>query len=254
MSKYIEKVEQLVLPVIPLRGLVVFPGIPTSFEISNARSIAALEAAVSSDNRVFLSLLEDVENEQVRLCPMGVYARVKQAMKLPDGNYRVLVEARRRGEYTEIIEGKDYLRATVLTKKIIITDNGGLRGQALRAEMIASFEEHMRKIPKLSPDILVSVQAITDPGMLADYVAANLLFDFRNKQKVLETVDPFERLELVSMLLRQEGEVIDIKNELHEKVRERINGNQRDYFLREQLKVIHEELGDAPGADPEDEE
>lgn len=245
MSKYIEKVENGVYPVIPLRGLVIFPGIPTSFEINNKKSIQALLAAASYENTVFLSALE--ENEEagtVTLATTGVTARIKQSIKLPDGNYRVLIEGKSRAEYTEIIEGDDFLRARVLIKNVLVTENGGVKGEALRREAIAAFENHIKLLPKMSPEIVASVGAITDPGVLADFIASNVLFDYRDKQRVLEEIDPFRRLETLVELLGSESKVLEFKNELHAKVRERLEDNQREYFLKEQMKVIREELGD----------
>ena len=245
MSKYIEKVENGVYPVIPLRGLVIFPGIPTSFEINNKKSIQALLAAASYENTVFLSALE--ENEEagtVTLATTGVTARIKQSIKLPDGNYRVLIEGKSRAEYTEIIEGDDFLRARVLIKNVRVTENGGVKGEALRREAIAAFENHIKLLPKMSPEIVASVGAITDPGVLADFSASNVLFDYRDKQRVLEEIDPFRRLETLVELLGSESKVLEFKNELHAKVRERLEDNQREYFLKEQMKVIREELGD----------
>lgn len=245
MSKYIEKVENGVYPVIPLRGLVIFPGIPTSFEINNKKSIQALLAAASYENTVFLSALE--ENEEagtVTLATTGVTARIKQSIKLPDGNYRVLIEGKSRAEYTEIIEGDDFLRARVLIKNVLVTENGGVKGEALRREAIAAFENHIKLLPKMSPEIVASVGAITDPGVLADFIASNVLFDYRDKQRILEEIDPFRRLETLVELLGSESKVLEFKNELHAKVRERLEDNQREYFLKEQMKVIREELGD----------
>lgn len=245
MSKYIEKVENGVYPVIPLRGLVIFPGIPTSFEINNKKSIQALLAAASYENTVFLSALE--ENEEagtVTLATTGVTARIKQSIKLPDGNYRVLIEGKSRAEYTEIIEGDDFLRARVLIKNVLVTENGGVKGEALRREAIAAFENHIKLLPKMSPEIVASVGAITDPGVLADFIASNVLFDYHDKQRVLEEIDPFRRLETLVELLGSESKVLEFKNELHAKVRERLEDNQREYFLKEQMKVIREELGD----------
>ena len=245
MSKYIEKVENGVYPVIPLRGLVIFPGIPTSFEINNKKSIQALLAAASYENTVFLSALE--ENEEagtVTLATTGVTARIKQSIKLPDGNYRVLIEGKSRAEYTEIIEGDDFLRARVLIKNVLVTENGGVKGEALRREAIAAFENHIKLLPKMSPEIVASVGAITDPGVLADFIASNVLFDYRDKQRVLEEIDPFRRLETLVELLGSESKVLEFKNELHAKVRERLEDNQREYFLKEQMKVIREALGD----------
>ena len=243
MSKYIEKVENGVYPVIPLRGLVIFPGIPTSFEINNKKSIKALLAAASYENTVFLSALE--ENEEagtVTLATTGVTARIKQSIKLPDGNYRVLIEGKSRAEYTEIIEGDEFLRARVLIKNVLVTENGGIKGEALRREAIAAFENHIKLLPKMSPEIVASVGAITDPGVLADFIASNVLFDYRDKQRVLEEIDPFRRLETLVELLGSESKILEFKNELHAKVRERLEDNQRKYFLKEQMKVIRKEL------------
>ena len=245
MSKYIEKVENGVYPVIPLRGLVIFPGIPTSFEINNKKSVKALLAAASYENTVFLSALEEnEENDTVTLATTGVTARVKQSIKLPDGNYRVLIEGKSRAEYTEIIEGNDFLRARVLIKNVIVTENGGVKGEALRREAIAAFENLIKLLPKMSPEIIASVGAITDPGVLADFIASNVLFDYRDKQRVLEETDPFKRLEVLVELLGNESKILEFKNDLHAKVRERLEDNQREYFLKEQMKVIREELGD----------
>lgn len=253
MSKYIEKVENGIFPVIPLRGLVIFPGIPTSFEINNKRSIKALQAAASYNNTVFISALEQVDgSEETTLCVTGVTARIKQSLKLPDGNYRVLIEGKSRAEYTEIIDG-EFLRAKVLIKNVIVTDNGGIKGEALRRDVLSTFEKHLKLLPKMSPEITVSVQAITDPGMLADFIASNVLFDYRDKQKILEETDPFIRLEKLIQILENESSVLEFKNELHQKVRERLEENQREYYLKEQLKVIRDELGDTAHDEEEDE-
>ena len=254
MSKYIEKVENAVLPVIPLRGLVIFPGIPTSFEINNKKSIKALNAASSYNNTVFLSVMEkSSDSDEMHLSVTGITAKIKQSLKLPDGNYRVLIDGKSRAEYTELIEGEDFLKAKVLIKNVIVTDNGGIKGEALRREAILAFQDHIKLLPKISPEIVVSVQAITDPGMLADFIASNVLFDYHDKQQVLEETDPFRRLETLIQLLENESRVLEFKKELHEKVRERIDENQREYFLKEQLKVIREELGDTAQDQEEDE-
>ena len=255
MSKYIEKVENAVLPVIPLRGLVVFPGIPTSFEISNKKSVRALLAANKYNNTVFVSALDtpaDGSSTELQLCVTGITAKIKQSIKLPDGNYRVLIEGKSRAEYTDLSDG-EYLKANVLIKNVIITENGGLKGEALRREAISTFESHIKLLPKLSPEIIVSVQAINDPGLLADFIASNVLFDFRDKQKVLEEIDPFVRLEKLIGILENESKVLRFKNELHTKVRERLEENQREYYLKEQLKVIKDELSDSSADEEEDE-
>ncbi len=254
MSKYIEKVENTVLPVIPLRALVIFPGIPTSFEITNKKSIKALLAAPAYGNTVFLSALEEIpDSEDLHLCATGITAKIKQSLKLPDGNYRVLIDGKSRAEYLEIIDGNDYLRAKVLVKNVLVTDGGGIKGEALRREAISAFEAHIKLLPKISPEIIVSVQAITDPGLLADFIASNVLFDYRDKQKVLEELDPIKRLEKLVELLENETRILEFKNDLHNKVRERLEDNQREYFMKEQMKVLREELGDRSDEEEEDE-
>ncbi len=252
MSRYIEKVENMTLPAIPMRGLVIFPGVPTSFEINSKRSVAAMKAASMYGGSVFLSCVKNMDkpNEKPEMYPMGVVARVKQSLKLPDGNYRLLVEGLTRAEMVEIVRDEEYLTVNLLTKSIFLPDNGGIKAQALVAEALAAFQEYIRLIPKISNEIVVSIQAITDPGLLADFIAANVLFKYENKQAVLEECDPYKRLERLIVILEKEREILFLKNDLHEKVRERLGDNQREYFLKEQLKLIHDELGMT--GDPDD--
>ncbi len=251
MSRYIEKVENMTLPAIPMRGLVIFPGVPTSFEINSKRSVAAMKAAAMYGGSVFLSCVKNMDkpNEKPEMYSMGVVARVKQSLKLPDGNYRLLVEGITRAEIAEIVRDEEYITVNLLTKSIFLPDNGGIKAQALVAEALAAFQEYIKLIPKISNEIVVSIQAITDPGLLADFIAANVLFRYEDKQAVLEECDPFKRLERLVVILEKEREVLSLKNDLHEKVRERLGDNQREYFLKEQLKLIHDELGMAGDPD-----
>ncbi len=251
MSRYIEKVENMTLPAISMRGLVIFPGVPTSFEINSKRSVAAMKAAAMYGGNVFLSCVKNMDKpaEKPQMFSMGVVARVKQSLKLPDGNYRLLVEGISRAEISEIVRDDEYITVNVLTKSIYLSDNGGIKAQALVAEAIGAFQEYIKLMPKLSTEIVVSVQAITDPGILADFIAANVLFRYEDKQSVLEECDPLKRIERLVIILEKEREILALKNDLHEKVRERLGDNQREYFLKEQLKLIHDELGMAGDAD-----
>ncbi|MBP3579756.1 MAG: endopeptidase La [Clostridia bacterium] len=251
MSRYIEKVENMTLPAIPMRGLVIFPGVPTSFEINSKRSVAAMKAAAMYGGNVFLSCVKNMGKpaEKPQMFSMGVVARVKQSLKLPDGNYRLLVEGIARAEISEIVRDDEYITVNVLTKSVYLSDNGGIKAQALVAEAIGAFQEYIKLMPKLSTEIVVSVQAITDPGILADFIAANVLFRYEDKQSVLEECDPLKRIERLVVILEKEREILALKNDLHEKVRERLGDNQREYFLKEQLKLIHDELGMAGDAD-----
>lgn len=218
MSKYIEKVENAVLPVIPLRGLVIFPGIPTSFEINNKKSIKALNAASSYNNTVFLSVMEkSSESEEMHLSVTGITAKIKQSLKLPDGNYRVLIDGKSRAEYTELIEGEDFLKAKVLIKNVIVTDNGGIKGEALRREAILAFQDHIKLLPKISPEIVVSVQAITDPGMLADFIASNVLFVTVTNSRYLKKQTRFAALKHLYSFLKTKAVYLNLKRNFMKK-------------------------------------
>ncbi|MBO4949645.1 MAG: endopeptidase La [Clostridia bacterium] len=251
MSRYIEKVENMTLPALPMRGLVIFPGVPTSFEINNKRSVAAMKAAAMYGGNIFLACVRNADKptEKPEMYSMGVVARLKQSLKLPDGNYRLLVEAKQRAEIVETVREEEYPTVNVLVKSVYLPDDGGLKGQALVAEALDAFQSYIKFMPKISTEVVASVQAITDPGLLSDFIAANVLFRYEDKQQVLEECDPLKRLERLIVILEQEREVLSLRNDLHDKVKERLSDNQREYFLKEQLKVIHDELGMTGDAD-----
>ena len=251
MSRYIEKVENMTLPALPMRGLVIFPGVPTSFEINNKRSVAAMKAAAMYGGNIFLSCVKNADKptEKPEMYAVGVVARLKQSLKLPDGNYRLLVEAKNRAEIIETVREEEYPTVNVLVKSVYLPDDGGIKGQALVAEAIEAFQNYIKFMPKISHEVVASVQAITDPALLSDFIAANVLFRYEDKQVILEETDPLKRIERLIVILEQEREVLSMRSELHDKVRERLNDNQREYFLKEQLKVIHDELGMTGDAD-----
>lgn len=245
MSKYIEKVENLTLPAIPLRGLVIFPGVPTSFEINSKLSVKALKQSSLYGGNVFLSAVKNPEKKEIPpvMFPMGIVAKVKQSLKLPDGNYRVLIEGISRAELVSAQYSQEFLLANVLKKTIHLEDNNSIKAQALMADLISVFKEFIKHIPKVSSEIIASVQAIQDPGLLCDFIASNILFKYQDKQLVLEECDPLKRVEKLILILENEMQVLTLKNQLHDKVREKLGQNQKDYFLREQMKIIKDELG-----------
>ena len=212
MSRYIEKVENMTLPALPMRGLVILPGVPTSFEINNKKSVAAMKAAAMYGGNIFLSCVKNADkpNEKPEMYSMGVVAVLKQSLKLPDGNYRLLVEAKKRAEIAEIIREDEYTTVNVLVKSVYLPDEGGIKGQALVAEAIEAFQSYIKFMPKISNEVVVSVQAITDPGLLADFIAANVLFRYEDKQAVLEECDPLKRLERLIVILEKEKEVSEV--------------------------------------------
>lgn len=245
MSKYIEKIENTTLPAIPLRGLVIFPGVPTSFEINSRLSVKAMKASSLYGGNVFLSAVKNPEKKENPpvMYPVGIVAKIKQSLKLPDGNYRVLIEGLSRAELISVQYNEEYILANVLKKSVHLSDNNSIKAQALMADLISVFKDFIKHIPKVSPEIVASVQAIQDPGLLCDYIASNILFKYQDKQVILEESDPLKRIEKLILILENEQQVLVMKNQLHDKVREKLGQNQRDYFLREQMKIIKDELG-----------
>ena len=210
MSKYIEKIENMVLPAIPMRGLVIFPNVPTSFEINSKHSVQAMKAAPLYGGNVFLAAVKNPEkkDEKPEMYPVGVVAKIKQSLKLPDGNYRLLVEPSARAEINSIVSENEYIRVSVLAKTVQLSDNTSVKVQALMTETSDIFQEYIKLMPKISAEIIVRVQAITDPGVLADFIASNVLFRYQDKQQVLEEYDPLRRLEQLNLILERETEVL----------------------------------------------
>lgn len=253
MAKYIEKAETMILPAIGLRGLVIFPGIQTSFEINSEKAVKAMKSASLYGGNVFLAAVEETKSakdgKNLELFKVGVVARIKQSLKLPDGNWRVLAEPFVRAEISQVISEDEFIRVNVLAKTIHVSDASSFKAAALMSEAIDVFQEYIKYLPKISPEIVVTVQAMTDPGALCDFIASNVLFRYQDKQQVLEIFDPLKRLEKLIVILTKECRVLSMRKDLHEKVKERLSDNQRDYFLKEQMKVIQDELGTVQDAD-----
>lgn len=247
MSRSVETVSQALLPALALRGVVVFPHVPLSFEVHRPESVAALHDALQSDKQIFLVTQRDAAVKlpaQNDLYAVGVIARIKQSLRLPDKQYRVVVEGSARAELCAMSrrEKSGAMLAQVLKKEVEV-EPGSVRAEALMRAGIEQFEQYIEFLPKVSSDILLAVQAIKNPGALADFIAANVLYKFQDKQAVLDEFDPLRRLELLSLILEKELNVLRLEENIAGKVKARMDQNQRDYFLREQMKVIQDELG-----------
>lgn len=246
MASYIEKVERLVLPVIALRGLVIYPNMPVSFELGRKPSILAMQAASSFGGKVFLTGQRDLMESEPSLDNVentGCIATIRQVTKLPSGNYRIIVDGTDRGQLAEKLQDKPYLRATILAKKIEMKDTTGLKVENTIRNIKRTFEQMLAYLPKLSPELITAIQSVNDPEFISDFIAANMLHDRDDKQAVLDTMDPVKRLNVVYEAMLRELEYLKLEFEIHLKVKDRIDKNQREYFLREQLEVIKRELG-----------
>ena len=254
MPRYIEKVESLTLPVIPLRGVVAFPSIPVNFELEREISKKACQAALASNMLVFLLTQKDTSVDDPSdndFYKTGCVAQIKQTLtKNQDGNIRVIAEGYCRAEVVKLKRDKDYITADVLSKTLT-SETGVLdiRSEALINESLSTLEEVLQFHPTISGDYLTTASSISNPGLLADFIASSVFVRYQDKAAVLEMFDPLKRLEKTIVLMESEMKLLRTEVDIQRKVKEAIDENQRDYYLREQLKAIESELGIDEDAD-----
>ena len=247
MSNYIEKIDQALCEIVPLKGTVVFPMIPISFEIPAGPLAQLCERASDKQECVFFTAQKDMAKDDPKLGDLysvGTVSRIKQLLKLADGSVRVIVEGICRANIGETTHTDGVFHTNALCKTISIDDDGGIRGQALRQEVLDSFERFIGYLPKTAPELSITVKSLTNPGLLADFIASNVLIKYSDKQSILEEYDPLKRLELLAVVLEREMILVQTEAAIHRKVREQLDENQREYYMREQLKVLQNELGE----------
>jgi len=236
------------IPVLPLRGVVVFPKMMLNFEVSRKRSKKALEHAMRDDQLIFLTAQVDpgVNDPQIDdVYQIGVVCKIAQILKEGDKSTRVVVEGLYRAMIVGAVENDSCLYAAVTPLKgRSRTRVTTTRELALMRSLKATFEKYMEMTPKLPTDVLFKIGMASEPSDLADYVAANVMLDAGVKQVLLETVSVSDRLELLIDALQNEIFILSAEREIMDKAKERIDRSQRDYFLREQMSVIKEELGE----------
>ena len=241
------------IPVLPLRGLVVFPKMTLHFDVGRKKSVDAINKAMEENQLIFLTSQKDASvNDPVLddTYKIGVVSRIVQVIKQPDDITRVVVEGMYRAKIVSLVECDAHMEATVSPVAEKKHPNTA-RDLALVRLLKGTFENYMALTPKLPSDILFKIGLSNNPGELADYVAGNVLLDNAVKQSVLETINVSDRLELLIDAMQNEIFILEIEQEILEKSRERIDISQREYFLREQMKTIEEELGidDSPEAE-----
>lgn len=247
-----------VLPMIALRGLAVFPGTLLHFDIGRKKSIAAINAAMESNKEILLVAQKDICDEEPNvdnIYKFGCSAKVKQLLKLKDGSIRVLVEGKSRIRVIDFVRTEPYFLAEYETVPDITTQNGALYSEAIIRHVKNLFEDYADVAPRLPSNVVMTVRSIeNNPGYLADYIASNLPFTLQDKQEVLECVNAVKRLETVAEILERETELMAIDAQIAQKVKIQMDENQKDYYLREQLKALNEELygGDNPHEEAEE--
>ena len=240
------------LPVLALRGLVVFPGSVTHFDVGRVSSARAVEEAMRADQMIFLIAQRDVQCENPKktdLYSVGTVAYVRQILRLPGDNMRILVEGKYRAQLTDLIHAEPYLfgRAMELDEPGY---NAALpRTQALVRQAHLLFEQFIDLAVKSGQENLLQGSATDDAGRLADFIAQNATFGYEEKQAILETLPPVQRLLRCVHAMAKELEILRLEGEINEQVQQNVNQNQRDYYLREQMHVIREELGEGDDND-----
>ena len=247
MTDAVETKELTAMPALALRGLTIFPNMLLHFDVGRASSIQALDEAMTSGQPIFLVAQRDlsVENPQRGdLYDIGTISNVRQILRLPGDNVRVMVEGTARGRLIQLTQTSPYLQASVEEIVPDVPVRSSARTEALMRRTYELFETYIELAPKMTPEILLSVLASEDPGYIADYIAQNLPMRTGDKQVILEELRPVRRLERLYQTLRREVEILELEHDMQSKVRDQLTSSQRDYFLREQLKVIQRELGE----------
>jgi len=248
MPNFIEKIEKLSLPVVPLRGLVAFPSLPINFELVRDISVSACNAALEADMYIFLVSQKelDVEVPEAKdLYTVGTVAKIRQTLKTSEGHLRVIAEGLCRATAVSYFMSDAHLTADVLSKTVSLdrTTGGDVKVEALMSEVLHSLDDMIRHIPSSTDDLVLAAKSLKNPGLLADFIAANILVRLEDKQQILQEYDPLKRLERLAILLDSEAELLRTEARIHQRVREQIDENQKEYYLREQIKVIQGELG-----------
>jgi len=246
MQKMTEYVEKQVLPAIALRGIVVFPNIVTSFELARKQSIRALKRAENGDGKIFLvaqtdpSVLDPAVSD---LQTVGVVAKIERSFKLPNGNYQVVAEGLFRGELQALELSDNGLTASVFVRKVNYESYDELEQLNAIKDAWASLTEYLKYTPNQSREVTEAARNINDAASLADYLASSFLVKAEDRQAVLDIYEPVERLNKFTALIRAELEYMYLDTDIQNKVRINLQRSQRDAYLREQLRVIHSELG-----------
>lgn len=245
MPELIE-IEAQSMPMLPLRGVTVFPNMLLHFDVERPMSIAAVEAAINAEQKLFLLTQKDILEElpkMEQLYRIGTVCIIKQVLQIPGHGMRVLIEGDCRARLVNLLQDTPYFEAEIreLPDLPVRASN---KKEALLRQIHSLFEEYAQ-LAEVQPEAVMNLLTNEDPGFIADYIAQNIYLKQAERQRILEEVRPLKRLEKMIRLLSREVEILEIKNDLQEKTGNQIAKGQRDYFLREQMKVIQAELGEA---------
>lgn len=236
------------MPVLALRGLTIFPNMLLHFDVGRGASIKALDEAMTEGLPIFLVAQRDLTMEEPGekdLYTVGTVSNVKQILRLPGDNVRVMVEGSSRGRLVSLGKTTPFLQGEVEVLPAPEHTRNTPKTEALIRSTYELFERYAELSPRMTGDVLISVLSSEDPGYIADYIAQNIAMRASDKQAILEELQPVRRLTKLAHALSREVSILELEQEVQSKVREQLSDNQRDYVLREQLKVLRQELGRA---------
>ncbi|WP_043934955.1 endopeptidase La [Bacillus sp. EB01] len=236
------------VPLLPLRGLLVYPTMVLHLDVGREKSVQALERAMVDDHLIFLTTQKDIsidEPSEDDLYNMGTLTKVKQMLKLPNGTIRVLVEGLKRAKIVSFYDREEYFSVTV--EEFEDKETKDVEDQALMRTMLDYFEQYIKMSKKISAETYASVTDIEEPGRMADIISSHLPLKLKDKQEILETIDVKERMSKVVDIIHNEKEVLNLEKKIGQRVKRSMERTQKEYYLREQMKAIQKELGDKEG-------
>ncbi|HHV17575.1 MAG TPA: endopeptidase La [Thermoanaerobacterales bacterium] len=233
------------IPLLPLRGLLVFPNMVLHFDVGRDKSIGALEEAMVADQKILLVAQKDAKVDfpnRKEIYTIGTVAKIKQLLKMPQDTIRVLIEGLNRAVIEDYIETEPFFKVQI--REVYENDEkADTEEEALMRSVLSLFEHYMGLTKKLPPDIIISLNNVTNPGRFADIVASHLAIKVEDKQQILETLSFKKRLEVLFQIISQEIEILEIEKKINFRVKKQIEKNQKEFYLREQMKAIQRELG-----------
>lgn len=242
-------------PLLPLRGLLVYPSMVLHLDVGREKSVRALEKAMVEDNLILLCSQSEVNIEepgQDDIFRVGTVANVRQMLKLPNGTIRVLVEGVERAEIINYIDNDEYYE--VMARELPEEEDSNQECDALMRTVLHQFEHYITLSKKVTPETLAAVSDIEEPGRLADVITSHLSLKIKDKQEILETINVSKRLEKLLDILNNEREVLELERKINQRVKKQMEKTQKEYYLREQMKAIQKELGEKEGRVGEAEE
>lgn len=246
----------MVLPLLPLRGLTIFPYMTLHFDVGREKSIKAVEEAMNGEQLIFLSSQKDIKIDEPKpedVYTFGTVSKIKQIMKLQNGNVRILVEGLARGKIVNVIDEETHFLAEI--RKYPLFD--GESDDNLEAFVRTAknmIDDYLKFLPKMPHEVVATIMNITNPEEFVDIVAGNMLFKMEDKMEILSEINIYKRMEKLITIMHNEAQIMKIEYDIASRVREGIDRHQREYYLREQVKVINQELGEKDGLQSDCEE